>query len=156
MPFHKYTFTKPLPPGVDSQTAVQLLHNPFNIFSLSDIIIGHRKISEDLTSRKASYEITDAVSYLPFGLWEGTVSVQMDFVFECDGLSITKHAPMGITIRERWRVLTGETEARGKGMKLEAELEAGRPQLVLFSRMMERNHERYLGQMVEKAGWGGT
>ncbi|KAK0707851.1 hypothetical protein B0H67DRAFT_323661 [Lasiosphaeris hirsuta] len=164
MPTHRYTLSKPLPRGIPSQEAISHLQNPLNVFALSDIIISHKQLPQpehppgSIKAKTASYEITDAVSYLPLGLWNSTVSVTMDFTNLTDGVTIVKHAPLGLTIREWWTVLEpddspGEDWERAeKKVQLEAEMEGGRLVVMAFSAFMEGNHGVYLERMV--AGMG--
>ncbi|KAK3393922.1 hypothetical protein B0H63DRAFT_459518 [Podospora didyma] len=107
------------------------------------------------------YDITDPVSYLPLGLWEGTITVPIWFTDHKDGISIVKRPPLlGLAIKERWTVLSGDggsdtlsdadTErVAGDGIgsgrvRLEVELAASWPVLIAVSSAMQRNHDKYM------------
>ena len=99
------------------------------------------------------------MSYLPSGLWKSKVSVIMEFTNLRRGVAIVKHAPLGLTIRESWRVLELDAVPDGRAVQLEAELEGSWLVLVAFSWFMDGNHRLYLETMVQAmrdgAGSGG-
>ncbi|KAK3342037.1 hypothetical protein B0T25DRAFT_586094 [Lasiosphaeria hispida] len=147
MPSRKYTLTHPLP-HIVPQSAIATLHDHANIITLSDVLLTFRPLpTSEQKPGSATYEITDAVSLLPCGLWDTTVSVIIEFVDVDDGVVVTRHAPMGMVILERWSVGDGE-------LRLEAELTAGTVVLRAFGGVMEGNHGRYLEKMVGVVGGG--
>ncbi|KAK0630306.1 hypothetical protein B0T17DRAFT_528095 [Bombardia bombarda] len=147
---YQYFFRQPLPPSASPQRAVALLHHHKNIIELSPVAIRHRRLTAqeipqtDNTQNDNTiytYEVTDAVSFLPLGLWDTTVSVNIDFSDRDDGVSLTRHAPMGMTMEERWTVV--DTDGEIRDLQLEVTLIASRPALFLFTSMMEKNHALY-------------
>ena len=159
-----YSFLRPIPPGVSSDSVKSLLHEPSNIIKLSPIVLEYHEVSDSHDSRPQPpnsrlYAVTDFVSYLPFGLYTGTVTVNVEFATQEDGMLVTRHAPLGLVFRERWivqeRGLSGAaTEQVGGTAKAESEL-ALRVEmtgnyltLLLFKGMMQKNHKAYLDEMI--------
>ncbi|KAK3382089.1 hypothetical protein B0T24DRAFT_600459 [Lasiosphaeria ovina] len=163
---HKYEKHLTLPPRITRERAVALLHDHANVINLSPIATNHHKleatstagIDTDTNEPRTSYEVTDAVSYLPFGLWDGSLTVAVVFTDHVDGVSAVKHAPLGMTIKERWTVRDtaagpGEETTDGEVL-LQVELVASQPVVWLTAGMMEKNHNVYiekLGKLLKTA-----
>ncbi|KAK3987646.1 hypothetical protein QBC44DRAFT_399811 [Cladorrhinum sp. PSN332] len=155
MPTETYTLSTPLPPGILPSRAVSLLHDASNLINLSPYVISSRKIitSDSYTPKSNDpkvqlWKVTDKVSILPFGLWDSSVEVPLEFVNKGDGVEVSKFPPlMGLVIRERWAV--DEKEVR-----LDVALEGGKVVLMGVGKMMRGNHEGYVrgfGGLMESA-----
>lgn len=68
----------------------------------------------------ASYTITDSISYLPFGLWDSTLSYIAHFRDVDDGVEIETHAAMGFVSRATWRVCSATEQSATKSSAKEA------------------------------------
>lgn len=160
----RYSLRRSLPRTVARDVITSLLHEPTTIFHLSPIIVGWEETEEgqDPGGRSRVFEVTDAVSFLPFGLYDTTVKVKIEFTNFEHGVVITKYAIFGLIFRETWTVEDelGSPAAAGQvqepeGTHLELSLRVemtGNPLTVLaFRGMMQRNHQMYLDKVVERA-----
>jgi hypothetical protein len=154
---HHYTISRLLPTSVSSSRAISLLQEHTNIIALSPLVIEYHALppSDESTtdSLSKSYSITDRIEYLPFGLYTANVTVTANFTNKDDGVIITKHAPFGITITERWLVQEGldisAEQATTRELVLKVELIAGKLVLPLFKGMMLKNHDGYIDKMAK-------
>jgi hypothetical protein len=153
----QYSLSRTLPSSVQHRKVISLLHDHPNIIKLSPIVVDYHEVIDALTSStdqpaNKTYAITDAISYLPFGLYKGTVTVNVDFTNEEDGVLVKKYAPLGITIAERWLVRNttqssgnvDERQVKAQGLSLGVTMSGNGLALRMFESMMRKNHESYL------------
>lgn len=162
---HRYTLVRSIPKTVSRDQLLALLHEPTTIFNLSPIIVGWKELEKDSDARQGCssriYEVTDAVSFLPFGLYDTTVKVKIEFANFKDGVVITKHAIFGLVFRETWTIQssTGSNRAAGEvddtqgehvELSLSVEMSGNSLTVPAFRSMMEKNHLMYLEKVVER------
>jgi hypothetical protein len=101
------------------------------------------------------FEVTDAVSFLPFGLYDTTVKVRIEFANFEHGVVITKYAILGLVFRETWTVESGahldNPESEGRVLSLSVEMSGNPITVPAFRSMMEKNHLMYLEKVIERA-----
>ncbi|OIW30129.1 hypothetical protein CONLIGDRAFT_358291 [Coniochaeta ligniaria NRRL 30616] len=163
---HRYTLVRSVPNTVSRDTLLALLHEPTTIFHLSPIIAGWKEIEKDPDASQARssrvYQVTDAVSFLPFGLYDTTVKVMIEFANFEHGVVITKHAIFGLVFHETWTIQTGTrsdspaaqvemTEGETLELSLSVEMSGNSLTVPAFKGMMEKNHLMYLEKVVELA-----
>lgn len=161
----RYTLIRPVPSNVSREKLLALLHEATTIFHVSPVVVAWKEVEKDSdvsqTTPSRVYEVTDAVSFLPFGLYNTTVKVKVEFANFDDGVVITKHAILGLVFRETWTVKTStgpDSPAgpadRPDGVSLELSLSVemiGNPMVVpAFKGMMEKNHLMYLEKVIER------
>jgi hypothetical protein len=162
---HKYTLVRSVPKTVSRDKLLTLLHEPTTIFHLSPIIVRWKEIEEDPGASSARpsriYEVTDAVSFLPFGLYDTTVKVKIEFANFEHGVVITKHAIFGLVFRETWTIRTcigpdgsagqvDKTQGDCLELSLSVEMSGNSLTVPAFKSMMEKNHLMYLEKVVER------
>jgi hypothetical protein len=122
-------------------------------------------------SATTTYAITDRIAYLPFGLWSGNVTVMAEFSNRDDGVVTTRRAPLGIVIKERWRVresgsaveitqradASGAARSEGLTLQLDVELDGSWLVLPLVVDMMQKSHENMIEELRRRiVGHGGA
>ena len=83
------------------------------MITLNPLVQSHRRISSHASSELAQkqstieneYEITDIISYLPYHLWDSTVTYTAKFTCTVDGLDTLVAAPAGVLIEGAWRII---------------------------------------------------
>ncbi|KAK5171536.1 hypothetical protein LTR04_002008, partial [Oleoguttula sp. CCFEE 6159] len=121
-----------LPPTTTLPQVLSLLHDHPAIITLNPLVVDYRAQpplvstttapSQLATPRSTNpttttYSITDALSYLPFHLWDTTVTYTADFEDTDDGLKTLVHAPAGLEIDGVWRVIRKEDAQHGGGSR---------------------------------------
>jgi hypothetical protein len=159
---HNYSLSRPLPVSVSSARALSILHEHSNIITLSPLVVDHHAlpaIDNSAGSLSITYSITDRIDYLPLGLYSGNVTVMAEFTNQDDGVSTTRHAPLGFIIKERWIIREISENSAYKPatneIVLDVELIAGPLVLPLFKSMMEKNHNGYIDGMIKVLGEDG-
>ncbi|KAK4187889.1 hypothetical protein QBC35DRAFT_451760 [Podospora australis] len=104
MPSEKYTLTLPLPTGVTPADAIAALHSPLDVISLSPFAMQSDEIPS-ADPEVVLYNVRDKVTVLPFGLWDTSIEVPLEFRNFDKGVRIVKTVPpIGLTILEEWTV----------------------------------------------------
>jgi hypothetical protein len=104
-----FTNLTPLPRSLSEAVAVRTLHDHAAMIKQNPLIIHYERCPtpEDAAPEDINgiwYELTDRVSYLPWGLLQGKVRYRGCFHDTPDGLRTHIYAPMGVHIRNHWTV----------------------------------------------------
>lgn len=106
-----YTTTTPIPPSVPRQLALHILHSHSEIITLNPLVLGHHPVKAPRSAPADEfystwYEITQRVQYVPgMGrVGSGKISFKGCFHDEDWGLTTHVYAPLGIDLRNRYRV----------------------------------------------------
>nr|POE46645.1 hypothetical protein CFP56_78641 [Quercus suber] len=103
-----------LPPAVELETALRILHDFEAVIKLSPDCRACRPIPAPSTTVKAGqtpppnmqfYEVEDDLPFIPKRMWAGGVRYTADFVPTPNGCDITVHAPGGFVSTNRWRIM---------------------------------------------------
>lgn len=161
----RYTLVRPVPSNVSREKLLALLHEPTTTLHVSPVVVAWKEIEKDSDASQTTpsrvYEVTDAVSVLPYGLYNTTVQVKIEFANFEDGVMITKHAILGLVFRETWTIQTSTgsdspagpaDKPEGESLELSLSVEmTGNPLVVpVFRGMMEKNHLMYLEKVIER------
>ncbi|KAL4973090.1 hypothetical protein BDW66DRAFT_143005 [Aspergillus desertorum] len=131
-----YTTTTPIPPSVPRQLAIDILHSHSEIITLSPLVLSHHpvKAPQDAPAEEyylTWYEITERVQYVPgIGkMGSGKISFKGCFRDEAWGLVTHVYAPLGIDLRNRYRIVDGADDPvlrLGSGVDWSPSGEAGK------------------------------
>jgi hypothetical protein len=61
------------------------------------------------------YKVTDKMHALPRGLWDSTVTFEIDMTNTENSLIMVVKAPLGLTQRSEWKLVRAEDLGKGKG-----------------------------------------
>ncbi|OGM48616.1 hypothetical protein ABOM_001972 [Aspergillus bombycis] len=106
---NRFTSTSILPPSITSERVMEVLHNHVTMVKLNPLVIDLQRCEphEDAPETDRDlvwYEITDKVSYLPFGLLSGQVKYKACFEDLPMGLQTHIYAPLGLCTKNTWTV----------------------------------------------------
>ncbi|KAE8140534.1 hypothetical protein BDV38DRAFT_280034 [Aspergillus pseudotamarii] len=104
---NSFTSTSPLPSSITPERVIEILHNHVTMIRLNPLVIDLQRCEphEDAPETERDliwYEITDKVSYLPFGLLSGQVKYKAGFRDLSMGLQTHIYAPLGLRTKNRW------------------------------------------------------
>ncbi|KAL4998473.1 hypothetical protein BDV10DRAFT_167115 [Aspergillus recurvatus] len=122
-----YTTTTPIPPSVPRQLATDILHSHSEIITISPLVLSHHpvKAPQDAPADEyylTWYEITERVQYVPGMGKMGSRKISFKGCFrdEAWGLATHVYAPLGIDLRNRYRIVDGTDEAvLGSGARVD-------------------------------------
>jgi hypothetical protein len=103
----QFTTITPLPAGISRETVLSTLHTHTEMIDLNPSHEERHRISPPPEATPEEYhcqwyQITDKVSYLPAGMYTGSVSFKACFHDLAYGLQTHVYAPMGLDIKEKW------------------------------------------------------
>lgn len=112
----QHVSSTPLPPNVNVETGIKILHDFETMIRLSPDCRGCKPIppppqkneqtkTNGESSEMLHYEVEDDLPFIPKRLWSGGVKYVADFVPTPDGCDIIVHAPGGFTSVNHWRIL---------------------------------------------------
>lgn len=130
------------------------MHIPLNLITISPVVIRYQEVEPPagVASRLDTkhYRLEDSISYLPFGLWEGTKDVNVSYKNREDGVTVVKNAPFGFTFHELWSVREVSSDMATPQSELNVDLEMTGSMIGVkaFGGYMKKNHEHYVNLMV--------
>ena len=100
--------TSPLNQSISFAEILSALHNHSQMITLNPLVISHVPAPTDNseTSVSTTYSITERISYLPFHLWDSEFTFTASFENTSSGLDTVTHAPAGVDLDSRWKVLS--------------------------------------------------
>ncbi|KAE8361966.1 hypothetical protein BDV27DRAFT_166487 [Aspergillus caelatus] len=104
---NNFTSTSPLPSSISPERVIEILHNHVTMIRLNPLVIDLQRCEPHEDAPEAErdliwYEITDKVSYLPFGLLSGQVKYKAGFRDLPMGLQTHIYAPLGLRTKNKW------------------------------------------------------
>lgn len=152
-----YTTTTPIPPSVPRQLAIDILHSHSEIITLSPLVLEHHPVKAPRSAPADEfystwYEITERVQYVPgMGkIGSGKISFKGCFHDEAWGLTTHVYAPLGIDLRNRYRI---EDSPGQKGLLLcvDTELECNITLMSLVKGQQKAASKALIERFVKKA-----
>ncbi|BCS24874.1 uncharacterized protein APUU_41318A [Aspergillus puulaauensis] len=121
-----YTSTTPIPPSVPRQLALDILHSHSEIITLNPLVLAHHPVKAPRSAPADEfystwYEITQRVQYVPgMGrVGSGKISFKGCFQDEDWGLATHVYAPLGVDLRNRYRIENSPGKGQdGEGLLL--------------------------------------
>ncbi|KAB8260976.1 hypothetical protein BDV32DRAFT_148848 [Aspergillus pseudonomiae] len=106
---NRFTSTSPLPPSITPERVIEVLHDHVTMIKLNPLVIDLQRCEphKDAPATERDlvwYEITDKVSYLPFGLFSGKVKYKGCFEDLPMGLQTHIYAPLGLRTKNTWTI----------------------------------------------------
>ncbi|GAB1193890.1 hypothetical protein APSETT444_003125 [Aspergillus pseudonomiae] len=106
---NRFTSISPLHPSTAPERVTEVLHDHVTMIKLNPLVIDLQRCEphEDAPETERDlvwYEITDTVSYLPFGLLSGKVKYKGCFEDLPMGLQTHIYAPLGLRTKNTWTV----------------------------------------------------
>lgn len=154
-----YTTTTPIPPSVPHQLAIDILHSHSEIITLSPLVLEHHPVKAPRSAPADEfystwYEITERVQYVPgMGkIGSGKISFKGCFHDEAWGLSTHVYAPLGIDLRNRYRIEDAPGQ-EGKALLLcvDTELECNITLMSLVKGQQKAAGKALIERFVKKA-----
>ncbi|KAE8151986.1 hypothetical protein BDV25DRAFT_151895 [Aspergillus avenaceus] len=104
-----FSTTSPLPTSIAQEKIIQILHSHAEMIHLNPMVVGFQKCNTPACAPQhehdfAWYEITDRVSFLPFGVFSGKITYHAGFHDLPTGLETHVYAPMGLDTKTTWTV----------------------------------------------------
>lgn len=115
-----FTSITPLPATIQRETVLSFIHDHEQMITLNPLVIRFKRTLAPTTASLEEqesckwYEMTDEISYLPYGVMKGEVSYKGGFYDLPDGLQTHVFAPAGVDLRGLWKIggnLPGEPRA---------------------------------------------
>jgi hypothetical protein len=115
----------PIPADIDAKALITALHDHTFIITMQPIVIRHSVRDRDPATGKLTYDVWEAISLLPFGLWKKELQFSVAFTDTTTGTISAIQAPMGFTSEATYTVKPGaEWDGEGGGWVLEEEIES--------------------------------
>jgi 23S rRNA U2552 (ribose-2'-O)-methylase RlmE/FtsJ len=158
-----YQHSKLLSSDISLERARSFLHYHPNLIELSPVLSHYEEVAHPHASaaypNTKRYVVTDTVSYLPFGLWEGHQKVHVDCINQDNGILVVKQAPFGMTFKELWSLrMTGSLDTDNMKstnpdeqwleLHVDVEMKGGKFVVSAFKNYMQQNHLIYLDALV--------
>jgi hypothetical protein len=161
-----FTNQTPLPNTVSENAVLRTLRDHAAMIEQNPLVIHYERCAppDDAPAEEAHgiwYELTDRISYLPWGLLQGKVRYRGCFHDTPQGLRTHIYAPMGVHIRNHWTVhrrhrepTAGEDDPSGE-LYLQEEIELRCPfgTTSFVRRTLSQAHRELVARLAE-AGRG--
>ncbi|KAJ5157889.1 uncharacterized protein N7482_008989 [Penicillium canariense] len=122
-----FTSRTPLPASVSEEAVLRTLRDHAAMIEQNPLVIHYERCAPPADappeeSNGVWYELTDRISYLPWGLLRGKVRYRGCFHDTPQGLRTHIYAPLGVHIRNHWTVGRGPgnpTQMQGRIIPME-------------------------------------
>lgn len=111
-----------LPKSLTQEKAVATLHNHSELITLNPLVTHHEPCPppEGIPEEEKQltwYSVKNRIDHLPFGLFPGSVTYNAGFADLENGIRTVVYAPMGLVIREVWKISVDNGEEGEDGTK---------------------------------------
>lgn len=125
---HRVTRSSALPSTVSAPSVIAILHDHDSVVRLNPLVISATDIpAPDHASAENKAlpwkKVVDEISYLPAGMWKGSVEYEACFKDLENGVKASVWAPMGLTTSSAWTVAEEEVTGEGPRLVLKEECE---------------------------------
>lgn len=154
-----YTTTTPIPLSVPRQLAIDILHSHSEIITLSPLVLEHHPVAAPRSAPADEfystwYEITERVQYVPGMGKMGSSKISFKGCFHDESWGLTTHvyAPLGIDLRNRYRI-EDSPGAKEKGLVLcvDTELECNITLMSVVKGQQKAASKALIERFVKKA-----
>lgn len=115
----------PVPQDIDAKAIIDAFHDHDFIITMQPIVTRHSVRDRDPSTGKLTYDVWEAISLLPFGLWKEELQFTVSFTDKKDGTVSEIEAPMGFTSEATYTVKPGtQWDGEGGGWVIEEEIES--------------------------------
>ncbi|KAK3724791.1 hypothetical protein LTR37_000839 [Vermiconidia calcicola] len=127
--FHSLVET-PIPDDIDAKALINAFHDHDFLITMQPIVTRHEIRDRDPESGKLTYDVWEAISVLPFGLWKQEIQFTCAFTDKKDGTISAVEAPMGFTSEATYSIKAGEQrDGEGDGWVIEESIETTCPMI---------------------------
>ncbi|KAK0391296.1 hypothetical protein NLU13_0797 [Sarocladium strictum] len=165
-----FTTISPLPPTIRRAQAVAFLQDHLNMIDLNPLV--KRRVPIDPPAHCPDderhctwYSITDSISYLPGGLYDGEVKYTAAFHdLPGEGMQSHSYAAMGVEIQGKWTVggnepgekpevreLGSEAPLEGLYLREECEVKCNMMMTRFIKKTILKSHGKLMSSLIEKA-----
>ncbi|KAH8173371.1 hypothetical protein LIA77_07626 [Sarocladium implicatum] len=165
-----FTTISPLPPSIRRAQAVAFLQDHLNMIDLNPLVKRRKPIDPPShcppDERHCTwYAITDSISYLPGGLYDGEVNYTAAFNdLPGQGMQSHSYAAMGVEIQGKWTVggnepgekpepreLGSEAPREGLYLREECEVKCNMIMTRFIKKTILKSHGKLMSSLIEKA-----
>jgi hypothetical protein len=164
-----YTTITPLPPGISRATVLEFLYTHVEMIDLNPLVEERHPIKPPPKATPEEYHcvwysLTDKISYLPGGMYNGKVTYQACFHDLHNGLQTHVYAPAGVDIKNKWTIggsLPGEPtvpQEIGQGIPLsgiylreDVDLKCNMFMTGFIKKNLLKSHSALVARLVVKA-----
>ncbi|KAE8378970.1 hypothetical protein BDV26DRAFT_260346 [Aspergillus bertholletiae] len=148
-----FTSTSPLPPSIAPDRVIEILHDHATMVRMNPLVIDLQRCEPHEYAPEAErsliwYEITDKVSYLPFGLLSGEVKYKACFEDLPSGLWTHVYAPLGLSTKNTWTV---EGQIDEFQLKEDVNMECNVLMAPFVKRTIKASHGPLVDRLIAKA-----
>ncbi|KAK3054127.1 hypothetical protein LTR09_004905 [Extremus antarcticus] len=122
--FHTEVTTH-VPQDIDAKALIDAFHDHDFIITMQPIVTRHQVRDRDPASGKLTYDVWEAISILPFGLWKREIQFKVSFMDKNDGTTSMINAPGGFDSEATYTIKPGPGwDGEGGGWIIEESIES--------------------------------